>query len=114
MARVAQIGAVETVATYNRVITKKHVPVKITEATPEAFELGQEPKPVIATILEVQTQISGAAMCVADRCAMWRWEHTTASVPVTVEGAGAEQARTFEQRVVKTHGFCGLAGHPAA
>ena len=42
--------------------------------------------------------------CIADRCAMWRWEHTTASVPVVVN-----RARTFEQRVVRTHGYCGLA-----
>lgn len=42
--------------------------------------------------------------CIAERCAMWRWEHTTASVPVIVN-----RARTFEQRVVRTHGYCGLA-----
>lgn len=47
------------------------------------------------------------AACIADGCAMWRWERTTASVPTTTEGA-----RTFEQRVVKTHGYCGLAGTP--
>lgn len=45
-----------------------------------------------------------AAGCIADGCAMWRWEHTTASVPVVVN-----RARTFEQRVVRTHGYCGLA-----
>lgn len=46
----------------------------------------------------------GFARCIADQCAMWRWEHTTASVPVVVN-----RARTFEQRVVRTHGYCGLA-----
>lgn len=47
------------------------------------------------------------ATCIADLCAMWRWEHTTKSVPTMTEGA-----RTFEQKVVKTHGYCGLAGAP--
>lgn len=47
--------------------------------------------------------------CLADHCAMWRWEHTTASVPTTTQGAGGEPARTFETRTVKTHGYCGLA-----
>ena len=47
--------------------------------------------------------------CIAERCAMWRWEHTTASVPVVVN-----RARTFEQRVVRTHGYCGPAPLGAA
>ena len=47
--------------------------------------------------------------CIAERCAMWRWEHTTASVPVVVEGAGGQRTRTFERRTVRTHGYCGLA-----
>lgn len=114
MARVAQIGAVETNDAYNRVLSKTHVPVKLAAATPEDFELGEDPKTLNATILKTEMQLSGAASCIADRCAMWRWEHTTASVPVVTPGAGAEDARTFEQRVVRTHGYCGLAGAPTA
>ena len=49
------------------------------------------------------------ARCVADRCAMWRWEPRTASVPTTTLGAGGEPARTFKNRTVRTHGYCGLA-----
>lgn len=109
MARVAQIGAVETNATYNRALTKTHVPVKLADASPNAFELGEEPKPVAATMLKVELQLSGAARCVATECAMWRWEHTTASVPTTTLGASGEPARTFETRTVRTHGYCGLA-----
>jgi len=54
----------------------------------------------------------GYARCIADKCAMWRWEYMTASVPVEVQGAGHDMARTFETRVVRTHGYCGLAGRP--
>lgn len=43
--------------------------------------------------------------CIADGCAMWRWEHTTESVQGETQGA-----RTFAVRVVQTHGYCGLAG----
>lgn len=59
-------------------------------------------------------RVPASCRCIAAGCAMWRWEYTTVSVPVTVEGAGAEQARTFEQRVVRTHGYCGLAGAPTS
>ena len=54
---------------------------------------------------------NASAMCIADRCAMWRWEHTTASVPTTTTGAGGDPARTFEIRTVRTHGFCGMGGN---
>ena len=47
------------------------------------------------------------ARCVADQCTMWRWERTTESVQSETQGA-----RTFKQRVVQTHGYCGLAGTP--
>lgn len=46
--------------------------------------------------------------CIADRCAMWRWEKTTKSIPV-VRGE-TRMYVTYEQRTMKTHGFCGLAG----
>lgn len=48
--------------------------------------------------------------CMADRCAMWRWEHTTASVPVEHKSIdGVREYTTYEQRTVRTHGYCGLA-----
>lgn len=50
--------------------------------------------------------------CIADRCAMWRWVPTTASVPTITEGAGGQRARTFENKTVRTHGYCGIAGQP--
>lgn len=53
-----------------------------------------------------------SANCIGDMCAMWRWEHTTASVPTVVQGAGGQVARTYETKTVKTHGYCGLAGTP--
>lgn len=109
MARVAQIGAAETNATYNRALVKTHVPVKLADASPGGFEMGEEPKPITATMLKVDLQISGAARCIAAECGMWRWEPTTASVPTTTLGAGGDPAQTFEQRTVKTHGYCGLA-----
>lgn len=56
----------------------------------------------------MQNRIPGDCLCIADRCAMWRWEHTTASVPV-VKDAGANKYTTYEVRTVRTHGYCGLA-----
>ena len=89
MARVAQIGSAETSATYNRALTKTHIPVKLADASPEGFELGEEPKPIMATMLKVDLQLSGASHCVASQCAMWRWTQPTPSV-----------------------GYCGIAGRP--
>lgn len=109
MARVAQIGAAETNATYNRALTKTHVPVKLADASPEGFELGEEPKPITATMLKVDLQISGAARCISTECAMWRWDQRWESVPKKIEGAGGQPVNSFEQRPVKTHGYCGLA-----
>lgn len=97
MARVAQIGAAETNATYNRALTKTHVPVKLADASPEGFELGEEPKPIMATMLKVDLQLSGASHCVANQCAMWRW----ADKPHPQDGID----RSHQSR----HGFCGLA-----
>lgn len=58
-------------------------------------------------------RIPASCRCVADKCAMWRWEHTTVSAPVVRE-AGACKYTTYEQRTVRTHGYCGLAGNPSA
>lgn len=87
MARVAQIGAAETHAAYNRALVKAHVPVKLANVSPEDFELGgADPQPIEAVMLKTELQITGSARCIATECAMWRWERTT-----------------------RTHGFCGLA-----
>lgn len=59
-------------------------------------------------------RVPASCLCIADQCAMWRWEPTTASVPTTTEGASGLQARTFEQKTVRTHGYCGLAPLGAA
>lgn len=50
--------------------------------------------------------------CIADQCAMWRWEHTTSSVPAEIEGATGALVRVFELRIERTHGFCGIAVRP--
>ena len=54
-------------------------------------------------------RIPASCRCVAEQCAMWRWEHTTKSVPVP----GENGATCYEQRVVRTHGYCGLSPLPA-
>lgn len=111
-ARVAQVGAIETQASYNRSIQKTHRVVSVLKATPDAFELGKEPQTEPAVLLDVSVEPSRAANCLGDKCAAWRWVHTTASVPVETQGAGHGVAKTFEQIAVKTHGFCGIAGSP--
>lgn len=73
--------------------------------TPEQASTLWCPMARVAQIGEEET----AARCIADQCAMWRWEHATASVPTTTLGAGGEPGRTFETRTVQTHGYCGLA-----
>jgi len=71
MARVAQIGAVETGATYNRALIKAHVPVRLMDPDQE-LNLGEEAKTFISTVLKMDLQLSSASLCVAGRCAMWR------------------------------------------
>lgn len=56
-----------------------------------------------------RTTTPDAAVCIADRCAMWRWERTTRSVRQTTVGASGVDVPTYEQRTVRTHGYCGLA-----
>lgn len=68
MARVAQIGAVETNATYNRALIKMHVPIAL-----RPDEGGEGEAISAATMLKTETQISAASRCVANKCAMWRW-----------------------------------------
>lgn len=77
-------------ATFNRGIEDKNPTNADTEKTPE----------------RIKGKYSCA--CIADKCAMWRWEPTTASVPV-VRDDGPRKHTTYEQRTVRTHGYCGLA-----
>jgi hypothetical protein len=109
MARVTQIGAVETNATYNRALVKTHIPVALKAS--EVDELIEDQKPFAATMLKVETQISGAAHCISDKCAMWR------SVPkngpfIAIVDDGGGMKREVQQwgGVPPTHGYCGLAG----
>lgn len=91
MARVAQVGAVETSTAYNRSLSKIHRPVKAVSATADSFELGQEkPETKNVIILEVEPCLSAASYCLADKCAMWRWGG----------------------HVGKERGYCGLSGRP--
>ena len=94
MARVAQIGVVETGAAYNRALSKTHRTVKATWSTPDTFELGQDDPgtPHEITILDMQAIPSGASSCLADWCACWRWS----------------TSHYTEDR----KGYCGLAGRP--
>lgn len=50
--------------------------------------------------------------CIADRCAMWRWAYTTESVPDPIQGPSGAMVTTYRQEVVRTSGYCGLAGRP--
>lgn len=50
--------------------------------------------------------------CIADRCAMWRWAHTTESVRTEHEVCNGSTAVLYTPKVVRTHGYCGLAGRP--
>lgn len=67
MARITQIGAVETSATYNRALIKSHIPIAL------RADEGGEGGAISATVLKVETQISVAARCLGAGCAMWRW-----------------------------------------
>lgn len=51
-----------------------------------------------------------SARCIADKCAMWRWAHETANVEVVKTSPNGGKYTTWEQKTVKVHGACGLAG----
>lgn len=93
MARVAQVGNTDTQAAYNRSIVKEHQPMRsITARGPDDFELGQDgAEEKVVLVLEMKHATSVAAMCVSEKCAMWRWSGDN-------DGAG----------------YCGLAGKPLA
>ncbi len=101
MARIAQIGAIETSASYNRALVKTHAPVSLLPAG------GGEDKPIVATVLKIETQVSLAARCLGDGCAMWRWNPTTLLHPSTGELTSAGPGGLLDRIPAKGH--CGLA-----
>jgi len=103
MARVTQIGAVETNATYNRALVKTHIPIAL------RADEGGEGDAIAATMLKVETQISAAARCIGDKCAMWRWGTFIAPPLDAVPGklvAGVNHRADW--------GYCGIAGTPVS
>lgn len=138
-ARVAQVGAVETQASYNRSLSKLHVPVKVAQAGPEDFELGVEPRTKVATMLTLEAHPSTAANCLGDKCAAWRWaekpdrrsreadnphllteQYRPTLIPaswvfVPYNVARGEPAKWMEpdgEVRARRNGFCGLAHRP--
>ena len=108
MARVAQVGAIETSTAYNRTISKTHRTVKAAWATADSFELGTDaPEPKEINILSAEPGVSGASYCLADKCAMWRWGSFIAP---------PENAEPGKLCIGVEHragvGYCGLAGKP--
>lgn len=62
------------------------------------------------------TACPDSAMCIADRCAMWRWEPKYDAAPPAprhVRGVLTPPAPAHGKRIESTHGYCGLAGRPA-
>lgn len=115
MARVAQIGAVETGTAYNRALLKMHRTIKASQGAPDAFELGQDkPEKLLeVTILEMQAEPSSAAGCMADKCACWRWTPKEGERPEVVQEVnGFKRVITKHGPMTPTHGYCGLAGRP--
>lgn len=100
MSRVAQAGHVDIQVAYNRSLAKSHRPMKSIVANPDTFKLGEDPETETVFVLETRGATSMAANCVADKCAMWRWERNADTVLET-EGDAAP-----------VRGFCGIAGRP--
>lgn len=113
MARVAQFGAVETGTAYNRSMVKMHRPVKAAYATPDSFELGEErPEVKDITILEIENNISGAALCIASKCAFWRWTPKEGMREEVVTHGDTKRIVDRMGPINPTHGHCGIAGRP--
>ena len=53
-----------------------------------------------------ETAIPDSGRCIADKCAMWRWESDPIKLPIVV-GREANDAQIAAHR-----GYCGLAGVP--
>ena len=92
MSRVAQAGHIDIPVAYNRSLTKSLRQMQSVAADPDTFQLGENPETKTVFVLETLGATSMAANCVAEKCAMWRWE----------VGAEATPAR----------GYCGIAGRP--
>ena len=90
MARVVQVGTVETCAPYNRTLVKQHVQVKLAaEGQSEAETL---------SVLHVVPQLSAGALCIGGKCAMWRWAEK-APMMVKVKTWAAPEGLTDEELV---------------
>ena len=57
-------------------------------------------------------RVNHGNFCISEKCAMWRWQPTTESVPAEIEGARGTPARARKTVPTQTHGYCGLAGRP--
>ena|ERR1019366_2671643 len=61
-------------------------------------------------------RIPASCLCVADKCAMWRWVPKRGPAPAPpphIRGTLPMPAPIGE-RIDPTHGYCGLAGAPCA
>jgi len=102
MARVAQVGETDTQATYNRTLSRQLMPMNVSVVQhPDNFELGEAPAPEQHTelVLKLFPAVSQSAMCLGDKCALWRWDASF----------GHE---VFDGELTDRKGFCGLAGRP--
>lgn len=102
MARVAQIGETDTQATYNRTLSRQLMPMKVSVVQhPDNFELGEAPAPEQHTelVLKLFPAVSQSAMCLGDKCAMWRWD-------------AQYGPKEWGDELPDRKGYCGLAGRP--
>lgn len=114
MARVAQTGNTDTGTAYNRTLDRQLRLVNVAVIqNPESFELGTAPMPEQGQIMALDTDVglSKAARCVADKCAMWRWQSRFEDVK-PLRANGFPVMPPPPERLPSTHGYCGLAGRP--
>ncbi len=104
MARVGQAGHTDINVSYNRSLTKTHVPIKLNVVSgADEFELGQQAaEQRTEFVLSTVAATSLAARCLGSECMMWRW--------VDPEPANDGIDRTAEHQ--SRRGFCGIAGWP--
>lgn len=68
-------------------------------------------------------RIPDESMCIAEKCAMWRWMPSTTTHPERIvrdtfaDGTSRDPDRRFVEKTIHvldmpTHGYCGLAGRP--
>jgi hypothetical protein len=106
MSRVAQAGNVDIPVAYNRSLNKQHKPMRSVRAEAEDFKLGEAPEEATVLVLTATPGVSMAANCLADKCAMWRWNE---AIALETEYRTAPVAPPW---VKADTGFCGLAGRP--